>query len=160
VVVNVRNPLTGLTLEQIRQAFSGDTLHWADLGGAAGDVEPVVAAPGSEDWVALDQLIMAGARASPRARLVTDGPAAARLVAMLPGGIACAPLAGLPAGVKALALDGIAPTPETVSQGRYPLVRPVLLVSRAGAGPDVRDFVNFALAPAGQAVVRRMVGSE
>jgi ABC-type phosphate transport system substrate-binding protein len=160
VAVSVRNPLTGLSLEQIRQAFSGEILHWSDLGGGTGDVEPIVAEPGSEDWEAFDQLVMAGTRVTPRARLVAGGLAAARLVATLPGGIAFAPLAGLPDGVKALALDGVAPTAEAVSQGRYPLVRTVLLVSRVGVASDVRDFIDFALAPTGQAVVRRVIGGE
>lgn len=50
--------------------------------------------------------------------------------------------------LKAIAIDGIAPTEETAESGEYPLARPLFIYSDAGvfaAKPQVADFVNFYL---------------
>lgn len=50
--------------------------------------------------------------------------------------------------LKALSLDGVAPTAETAEDGSYPLARPLFIYSDAGimqAKPQVAGFINFYL---------------
>jgi phosphate transport system substrate-binding protein len=49
--------------------------------------------------------------------------------------------------LKALSVDGIAPSPETVAAGAYPLSRPMFIYVKADAlrRPQVRRFVNYFL---------------
>jgi phosphate transport system substrate-binding protein len=55
--------------------------------------------------------------------------------------------------VKALAIDGIAPTRENIKNRTYKLVRRFLLVARAApSGPD-KDFVDFVLSAQGQSIL-------
>ena len=55
--------------------------------------------------------------------------------------------------VKALAVDGVAPTPENVRNGSYPLRRAFQIVLRSEMSPAAQDFVAFILSSHGQAVV-------
>jgi len=55
--------------------------------------------------------------------------------------------------IRALALDGVAPSPEAVREGRYPLTRSSYLVVRGGAHAGVARFLAFIASPAGQAVI-------
>jgi phosphate transport system substrate-binding protein len=52
------------------------------------------------------------------------------------------------ANLKALSIDGIAPTAETAESGEYPLARPLFIYSDPAimkAKPQVADFINFFL---------------
>jgi phosphate transport system substrate-binding protein len=56
-------------------------------------------------------------------------------------------------GVKALEIDGIAPSDDTIMDGTYKLQRPLLVCVNADKENDplVRDFINFMLSAEGQA---------
>lgn len=52
--------------------------------------------------------------------------------------------------VKALSVNGVAPSPETIASGAYPLSRPMFIYVNAEAlrRPQVRRFVNYFIANA------------
>ena len=54
---------------------------------------------------------------------------------------------------RALIIDGIEPGTPTVRSGRYPLKRPVILLSKKEPSPITQSFLDFALSPAGQRIV-------
>ncbi len=56
------------------------------------------------------------------------------------------------AGVKVLAVDGIAPSPETIRNGKYPLCRNYTLAYMGELSDLGRDFLTYVLG-AGQALV-------
>jgi len=55
--------------------------------------------------------------------------------------------------VKPIALDGVMPTVATVTDGDYPVVRPLVLVNGADPSAEVRDFLQFTTGPAGRAII-------
>ena len=57
--------------------------------------------------------------------------------------------------LKLLAIDGVAPTEESIRDGSYPLADHCYVVIRADEGPDspARRVAQFMLTEAGQAVV-------
>lgn len=61
---------------------------------------------------------------------------------------------GLPA-VKVLGLEGHWPVDAAIQNQLYPLSYPIYLVSRREPTGTVRQFVDFILSPAGQAIVGR-----
>lgn len=56
-------------------------------------------------------------------------------------------------GVKALKIDGAAPSAENIAQGSYPLARSFYLVSLDTPGAAETEFLRFVLSRQGQAVV-------
>ena len=56
--------------------------------------------------------------------------------------------------VGILALDGQAPTYETIAAGKYPLVRPLYLVVPRKPRAEVADFIRFATGRKGQTVIK------
>ncbi len=52
-----------------------------------------------------------------------------------------------------LAIDGVAPSGETLRDGIYPLVRPLRLMTGALSQPAAMRFIDFVLGPDGQAIV-------
>jgi phosphate transport system substrate-binding protein len=60
--------------------------------------------------------------------------------------------------VRVVPVEGLLPTPESVSRGEYHLTRELVILSRSNAPPQVQAFLEFALSPAGQAIVGRHYG--
>ena len=54
--------------------------------------------------------------------------------------------------LKALSIDGVAPSPETIANGRYPLARPLFIYINAEAlrRPQVQRFALYFVANAGR----------
>jgi phosphate transport system substrate-binding protein len=56
--------------------------------------------------------------------------------------------------MRALALDGVAPTAENVAAGRYALARRAMLVTKASPSRRVRSFLMFVRSGDGAHVIR------
>jgi phosphate transport system substrate-binding protein len=59
--------------------------------------------------------------------------------------------------MKALKVDGVEPTSESVADGRYHYYKPVILLtaSASARSPAVQTFVEFVCSPAGQKILAR-----
>ena len=55
--------------------------------------------------------------------------------------------------IRALALGGVVPGPESVRRGEYRLVRASYLLTRGAPSPDVARFLAFIRGPSGAAVI-------
>ena len=60
--------------------------------------------------------------------------------------------------IKVLRIEGAYPTPDTVRSGVYHLTRPLYLVTWGEPTGEVRAFIDFALSPAGQAIIGQRYG--
>jgi len=157
VIVHPDNPLQGLGLLQLRDLFSGRTYEWGSVGAppTQGVVQPVSREEGSGTRAAFEALAMDGQRVTPRAVVVNSSQAVVDYVASHRHAIGYVSIGYLSPAVKALTVEGESPTPEAVRQGSYPLCRELWLVTRDPPLPAVQQFLDFALSPAGQAIVDR-----
>jgi phosphate transport system substrate-binding protein len=55
--------------------------------------------------------------------------------------------------VKMLKVNGVPPTRENIISGKYPLRRPLFIVVRKTARPEVRQFVDFVVSDKGQLLI-------
>ncbi|MCU0616424.1 MAG: substrate-binding domain-containing protein [Gemmatimonadaceae bacterium] len=93
---------------------------------------------------------------TPSARVVEETADMARALRETEGamGVTTATVVAQSGGaIRALALDGVAPSPEAVREGRYPLTRSSYLVVRGDAHASVAWFLAFIASPSGQAVI-------
>ena len=68
-------------------------------------------------------------------------------------GIGYVSLGSLNNTVKALTIDGAAPSVDNIKNGTYKVSRPFLIATRADAGELTEDFIRFIMSESGQAVV-------
>lgn len=168
VIVHADNPLASLTLAQLRQVFAGRTWRWSELDVQVAGDEIIVASreAGSGTRIAFEGLALrAGPDQDPlpvttMAVLRLSSAEMAAWVAAHPaaiGYVALGALEGVPerAKVKVLAIEGVAPGPEPVASGAYPLSLPLYLVAPAEPTGVAREFLDFALGPEGQRIVAR-----
>ena len=158
LVVHPTNPITGLTLIQAHDLFFGRILDWSELGGPARPVQVVSREDGSGTRAAFEAMVMGGDRVTPTALVMPNSQAVVDYVSRDPGAIGYVSMGYLDGEVRVLSVEGLTPTPETVSRGEYHLTRELVILSRVGASSPAQTFLDFALSPAGQTIVARRYG--
>ena len=150
--------LTAITSAQVCDIFSGRLTNWQALGGS--DL-PIVARTRATSEVDVEVIrervgCFQGLTMPPAVLVLASTGEMARELAALRGGIGVttSTIAEQSGGrIKALALDGIAPTTENVARGAYTLVRSSYFVTRSTTTDAVRAFMAFAKSETGAKVV-------
>lgn len=163
LVVNRSNSVTALDLAQIRNIFTGKIRNWRDVGGADAEVLLYARAAGSGTAALFGEHVLDGNAYAGSVRYLPSNEAIVQEVAKQPGAIGYASLgalrnAGDRISVVALGTEtqsAIAPTPETVRSGQYPLTRTLHLNAAGKPSGIVKAFVEFCAGAGGQALVQR-----
>ena len=155
VLVHPSNRVPGLTLLQLRALYRGETLDWATLGGPSGEPVVISREDGSGDRKAFESLVMGSDRVTLNALVMPTAQAVVDYVARHPAAVGYVSMAQLRDDARALPIEGVAPTPQQVQAGAYHLSRLIYFYVNISPSPAVRDFLDFVLSPAGQAVVGR-----
>jgi len=155
ILVHLSNRVPGLTLLQLRALYRGETLDWATLGGPSGEPVVISREDGSGDRKAFESLVMGGDRVTLNALVMPTAQAVVEYVARHPAAVGYVSMAQLRDDARALLVEEVAPTPQQVQTGAYHLGRLLYLYLHSSPSPASRDFLDFVLSPAGQAVVGR-----
>ncbi len=152
IIVHPENRVAGLSLEQIRDIFAGRIRNWSDLGGADALIVVVTREEGSGTRGAFSELVMAKQDISEQALVQDSNGAVREIVARDQNAMGYISFGLLDPRVKALTIDGTAPTHDNIMAGRYQLKRPFLILLRPDAQCALADsFVGYILSPRGQA---------
>lgn len=159
IVVHPENPIGSLTQAQVQSLFSGETGNWATVGGPDTAVTPVAQERGDGAYTLFTRRVMGARPVSINTVIQSDSTSLVETVAAEPGAIGYTMMSGLSDMVKAIAVDGIAPTPESAASQEYPLTVPLYFVSNGEPQGELRAFLAWLQGPKGQAIVSEIVGS-
>ncbi len=155
VIVHPSNPVTALTLLQLRAIYRGEILDWGAVGGAGGVPLVTSREEGSGTRAGFEALVMGGKEVTLNALVLPTGKAMVDYIASHHNAIGYVSTGALTDQVKAVAVEETLPTPEMLRAGAYPLGRVLYLYAGQPPSPVARTFIDFALSPAGQAIVGR-----
>jgi len=178
LIVHPSNPIENLTTEQLQALYRGNILTWAEVGGSLTEVLLTSREDGSGSRQLFETRIMGKDRVSLTAVVMPSNADTVAYVAKHPDAIGYVSRAYVtplldptdqrnqsPAGsaqnapdtpaVKVVALDGQLPTQPALQSQSYPLLQPIYLVSPTRPTGWLQQFIDFALSPAGQAIVGR-----
>jgi len=153
VIVNPKNPLKNLTLEQLRLIFLGKIKNWAALGLPPHPIHLISREEGSGTRNAFEELVMQKQEVSPAALVQDSNGSVREIVANDPYTLGYISVGLVDDRVKALHIDGVAPTRDNIREHTYKLVRRFLLISRLPPQGPVREFINFVLGGQGQSLL-------
>ncbi len=91
VVVQPQAAVSSLTLDQVRQVFSGQVQQWKDVGGADLEIQVWTYSEGEDVQVLFDRLVMRGEPVASLARLAASAQAMSDSVGATPGAIGFLP---------------------------------------------------------------------
>lgn len=156
VIVHPSNGVTGLTIDQAKGIFDGRITNWQAVGGSNSAIDLFTRERGAGARSMIQDKIMGSEQISPTAGMQTSTASIRDAVAGDPGAIGFISLGELDQSVKALAIQGVMPNMQTVSNGSYAISRPILFLTRGEPQGLINAFINYALSPAGQSIVAGM----
>ena len=132
IIVNPENPVSDLSLETIAKIYTGEITNWAEVGG--NDVEIVLigreAGSGTRDG--FESITDTEDACKYRQELTSTGDVITT-VSQNPCAIGYASVASVKDTVKAVTVDGVAPTEATIKDVSYVVQRPFVLVTKSDA---------------------------
>ncbi len=131
VIVNPGNPVNDLSLETIGAIYTGEITNWKDVGGDDQEIVLIGREAGSGTRDGFESITGTEDACQYRQELTSTGDVITT-VAGNPAAIGYASLASVKETVKALSVDGIVPSEETVQDGSYVVQRPFVLVTKDG----------------------------
>ncbi|MBI3947418.1 MAG: phosphate ABC transporter substrate-binding protein [Armatimonadetes bacterium] len=154
IIAHPDNPVRNVALPQLRRIFAGEIRNWRMLGGRDAPITLVNREAGSGARGAFEELVMGKGGSPLDYRSIRQGSQGAvrAVVEGDPNAVGYVSSGVLTPGVRALHVDGVAPTAEEAVAGRYKLVRPFLFVLRRGEAPVglARDYIGYVLSKEGQ----------
>ncbi len=154
IAVNNQNSINELTNAQLRDIFSGKITSWKEVGGPDLEIHVITRESGSGTRSAFENLIMGDTKIRPDAIVQSSTESVKQAVRQDPGAIGFVSLARMSSDVKALKIDGVAPSEEAVFDGSYSLQTPFIFVVKGEPQGIVKEFIDFTLSPEGQAIVK------
>ena len=157
IIINPANTgVENLSLEQIRGIYSAEYTNWSELGGQDARIHIITREEGSGTRSAFEELVMDEQRITPRAIVQDSNGSVRQLVSDDPFSIGFISLGLVDVGerpVKALRIDGAAPTRSNVLNGDYSLYRSFLFVALEKPTGYVMEFIDFIRSPEGQKTI-------
>ena len=158
VIVNKNNPVDNITLQQLKDIYTGKITNWKVLGGADRPIG-VYARQGKLSGVGrmLRELVFANydqefsATYQVKSSEPLEKGIEKSLYAIGVTGVSSAQRRD----VKILKLDGVKPSLKNIVSSKYMLYRPLYLITHVDASNSVvNDFVKYALSREGSQVIR------
>ena len=144
VIVNPENTVADLEMETISKIFTGEITNWSEAGGADGEIVVIGREAGSGTRDGFEELTGTADLCQYRQELTSTGDVITA-VSQNPNAIGYASLASVKDSVKAVSVNGVAPSEETVKDGTYLIQRPFVLVTVEGKelNPVAQAFFDY-----------------
>lgn len=155
IIVNNNNSLTNLSSSQIKDIYAGNITNWQQVGGSNTPIMVVTREVGSGTRDGFQSLIMGSTNISASAITQSSTGALLSYVAGDPSSIGYLSYGSVDNSVKALKVDGIAPSIATIKDKSYKLQRPFLYVTKGTPNAVAQAFINYTLGTDGQAYLAK-----
>ena len=152
-IVNPRNKVNGLTLDQLSQIYQGKITNWKEVGGDNIPIVVVSRDSSSGTYESWGHLVLNGAKVTPKAQLQASSGAVVQTVSKNRYAIGYIGLGYLNRSVKGVSVNGIQASVQTVLAKSYPIARPLYMYTDGQPKGEVAGFINYVLSPAGQKLV-------
>ena len=145
IIVNKDSKVADLTVDQLKQMFTGEITNWKDVGGNDAEIVLIGREAGSGTRDGFESITDTKDACQYRQELTSTGDVITT-VSQNPNAIGYASLAAIKDSVKALTVNGVAPTEATVKDGTYLVQRPFVLVTKEGVAlsETAQKFFDFA----------------
>ena len=155
IVVHGSNPVEDLSVDQIRDLFSGRAVNWKQVGGPDRVVRPISREEGSGTREAFEKLVMKKTRISRKALTQESNGSIKELVRHDGGAVGYMSLGLVGTEIKAVRIGGVKPSAENVLNGSYSLVRPFLFIVKKQPRADTQKYLDFVLSDQGQRLLEK-----
>lgn len=158
IITDKNNTITNLTKEQLISIYTGEITNWKDVGGKDQRIVVVGREASSGTRGAFEEILEIKDKCKYANELNEAGAVVAK-VQQTPGAIGYISLDNITDTVKAIQLDGIVVSEETVKNGLYKLQRPFVMATKGEVSKQseqVQAVFQFINSDKGQKVLEKV----
>jgi phosphate transport system substrate-binding protein len=161
IYVNEKNPVNELTLQQVRDIYTGKIKNWKEIGGQDAKIILYSRENNSGTYVYFKDEVLLGADFHPSCQNLPGTAAVVNAVAKDKNGIGYGG-AAYGKGIKELKIKkdekspAYAPTKENIKKGLYPISRFLYMYTIKKPEGSVKKFIDWVLSEEGQKVVTQV----
>ena len=157
VIVNSANPVKTLTKKQVEQIFTGDVQDWSGVGGSSGKISIYTRNTSSGTYSDFKELAMKKRDYAGGSQKMAGNEQIAAEVGKNKNGVGYVGMAYTKAGgIKALPIDGTAPSVASVQNHSYAYWRPTFYYTNGEPSGLARQFLDYTVGSAGQKIVAQV----
>jgi len=154
LITYLGNPIDGLTKEEVKDIYAGRTKNWKELGGEDKKITVIGRIKDSGTRDVFKGKIMGGKKLTGEIIERSSNDAVMDTIFANEGAIGYVSLGHVdPRKVEVLTLNGIKPSIESISNGSYPIVRTLYMVTKGEPKGLEREFIDFILSEKGQRII-------
>ena len=155
VVTHPSNKVKDLTMEQVKQIFTGEVTNWKELGGDDMEIVVVSREDGSGSRDAFQEIVDYSSGELVRSAIVASGNGNIKTtVATNKHAVGFISFEYIDDSISTVDINGVEATAENVLQQTYSLSRPFLFVYKEEhLSTEGQQFIDYILSPKGQNIV-------
>lgn len=155
IIVNSENPVADLSLEQLAGIAKGEITNWSEVGGDDAEIVFIGREAGSGTRDGFESIVGVEDECVYSEELTATGAVIAKVQSNA-NAIGYASLSALDDTVKAVTVEGVAPSEETVQDGTYKIQRPFVFVTNDSTplSETAQAFFDFAQSDEADELIR------
>lgn len=146
-VIHPSNPVKSLSIEQLRDIYTGKITNWKELGGADARIVLVSRDSSSGTFETWEELVMKKAKINPRALLQASNGGVAQVVSGNKQAIGYIGFGYLSGNLKSLEINGLTPSAESALNGAWPISRDLYIFTNGQPAGDIKILCGYLLDP-------------
>lgn len=156
VITNKNNEVKDLTLEQVKDIYTGKITNWKELGGTDSPIVVISREEGSGTRDAFQEIVDYKSEELIKDATIADGSGAVKTaVAGNENAIGFASFEFIDDSVAALKVNDVEATADNVKAGQYKLSRPYLLITKKDSLTEAGTaLIEYVLSTEGQQIVK------
>ena len=135
IAINTQNQVSDLSDEQLQGIFSGKIINWNQVGGSDGEINVITREEGSGTLDAFESIVMGDSKIKDDAVVQSSTDA------------------HMSDDIKAVNVNGVAPSDATIADGTYELQRPFLFLTNGEPTGETKNFIDWVLSDDGGKVL-------
>lgn len=155
LITHTSNPVKNITLEQVKDIYTGKITNWKELeGGIDAPIVVVSREEGSGTRDAFQEIVGYKSEDLIVDATISDGNGNIKsTVERNENAIGFVSFEYLDGKISSLNVDGVAPEAALVKEGKYKLSRPFILATKGDSNENAKKLIDFILSDDGQKIV-------
>lgn len=159
IIVNKEVGIDNLTIDQIKDIYTGKVTNWKDVGGQDAEIKVVSREEGSGTRGAFVEItgVDDGEKDNTTASAIVQPStgAAKTTVKSTPNSIAYVSLEAVDDTVKEVKVEGVKPSTDSIKDGSYKISRPFMYVVGDDVSAETQSYIDYIMSDKGQEAIEK-----